>query len=275
MKNMIRILGLCKQEASTEELVKWASTPWEFFAMGNYPYASAYIPTTAGVSTNPLPPNPLNRACAILTRSSDDGEADKLASLRASVQFWYNTTGAERCFTILSDAVPQETCHGDYSFQRCAELAGPYQQGTRKDAFWPPLTVGESAFAQLCRERYGRDARTGAVAVEFGGNVRDTIAGMSNIIWSNGEFDPWSGYGVDCSRVDCPESVFSPYIKGGAQSSDLMFTDPMDTKELVEVRRMEYAQISSWIEARIIRYAGVKPQGPRSVVPKVNVVVAQ
>lgn len=264
-KKLRNILNICEDDQG--DLARWASTPWGFLAMGNYPYANAYIPTTAGVGSDPLPPNPLNAACAILTRSSDESATGLVQSLNEAVQMWYNASGTETCFrTAAADpkaGVYKQKCYGDYSFQRCAELAGPYQHGTYMDAFWPPLVVDKESLEKQCRDTYGMSPRIGAAAIEFGDSVADTVAGMSNIIWSNGEFDPWRPYGVNCNAVDCPASVFSPFIRGGAHSSDLMFSHPLDSGDLEEVRRVEYAHISSWIEAKTLRYAGVRPQNPR------------
>ena len=276
-KHLQHELGLCRLD-NKENVLKWAQSPWGFLAMGNYPYPNAYIPATAGVSTNPLPPNPLNAACAILTRSTDTDDKDLIASLRASLQSWYNGTGAEACFPVsVVDPVAgvhKGQCHGDFSFQRCAELGGPFQQGTKKDAFWPAMTVAESNLHTSCESKYGRAARVGAAAVEFGDSIIDTVAGMSNIIWSNGEFDPWAEYGVDCSQIDCPSSVFSPTIRGGAHSSDLMFSSPLDDGHVTEVRRMEYVHISSWIEAKALRHAGVRHMHLVNDFPNVKVVMA-
>jgi lysosomal Pro-X carboxypeptidase len=269
-------LGICKKDSG--DLTRWASSPWGFLAMGNYPYANAYIPTTAGVGSAPLPPNPLNAACAILTRSVDESDEALLGSVRDALQMWYNGTGTETCFHTAAAqpraGIRKSKCYGDYSFQRCAELAGPYQHGTSRDAFWPPLVVDEQSLTEQCLATYGMSPRIGAAAVEFGGSVRDTVAGMSNIIWSNGEFDPWRKYGVDCREVDCPASVFSPFVRGGAHSSDLMFAHPLDSSDLEEVRRVEYAHISSWIEAKTLRYAGVRPQNPRPTGAFPHVVLA-
>ena len=281
---MAKTLRFCKDtDTDSETVLRWATIPWGFFAMGNYPFPNAYIPTTAGIATHDIPANPLDSACAILLKSSDESDVGLLISLRDSLQFWYNNIGESKpCFsTKVAEPLAHhshEKCYGDYSFQRCAELGGPYQQGTKGDAFWPPKSVGETELRANCIERYGRDARVQTGTVEFGlGSVRDTVASMSNIVWSNGEYDPWGEYGVDCKHVDCPPSVLSPFIEGGAHSSDLMFSNPLDSAQLIEVRRMEYAQISSWIEARILRYSGVRSQNtrPSGKLPSVHVVPAQ
>jgi hypothetical protein len=180
------------------------------------------------------------------------------------MQMWYNNTGNEKCFRLTAADTTASNSSGDYSFQRCAELGGPYSQGGSKDAFIPHIDMTEKKLTAQCMQKYGRDARIGTGAVEFGRSVRDTVASMSNIIWSNGEFDPWAEYGVKCDSkgLRCPMSVFSPYIQGGAHSSDLMFSHPLDSQNVIDVRRMETAHISSWIEAKVLRYSGIEPQTP-------------
>jgi lysosomal Pro-X carboxypeptidase len=258
-KDIRRKLGLC-ETPSRDDISLWANQPWGFLAMGSYPFANNYIPMTAGVGSSPLPANPLTDACGVLTRSSDVSDDGLLDSFRDSIQIWYNNTGDRDCFHIDRD----RTGDSQFMFLRCADLGGPYRQGTNQDAFAPPMSIGPMELSQMCEHSYGHPARIGEGAVEFGLTKLDTVAGMSNIIWSNGELDPWKEYGVACGSegVRCPSSVISPVINGGAHSSDMLFSHPLDSENLTNVRRLESAHISSWIEAKLLRYAGVEPQDP-------------
>ena len=112
-------------------------------------------------------------------------------------------------------------------------------------------------------------------SVEFGNDVH-AIAAMSNIVWSNGDLDPWSQFGLtSCDdKYDCPTSVLSPMMAGAAFAVDLKFADPLDSSELVSTRRLETAHISSWIEARLLRSAKIEPQHPGANLPNVNVLIA-
>ena len=258
-KYVKRKLGLCETPAR-DEINLWANQPWGFLAMGNYPFPNNYIPMTAGVGSNSLPANPLTNACGVLTRSSDTSDDALLNSFRESVQIWYNNTGNRQCFPIDTDRAGDN----QFLYLRCADLGGPYTQGTNQDAFAPPMSIGPMDLNHICKKNLGHFAKIGEGAVEFGSTKLDTVAGMSNIIWSNGELDPWKEYGVACGKdgMRCPSSVISPVVTGGAHSSDLLFSHPLDSEDLTNVRRLESAHISSWIEAKLLRYAGVEPQDP-------------
>ena len=66
----------------------------------------------------------------------------------------------------------------------------------------------------------------------------------SNIVFSNGLLDPWSGTGV---LEDVSESVVALTLKEGAHHLDLMFSTPDDPEELKEIRKMELMYIAQWI----------------------------
>ena len=202
------------------DVLNWAARPWGYLAMRNYPYA-----------TDNLPPNPLISACAILTRhASDVSDLGILNSLAASLKDVHQ----EHTEDVWAESVNIEAVLGNDKFRKKHE--------TNLDT-------------------------------EFGiSNPVDTIAAMSNTIWSNGELDPWGTYaGVHCvgdddappsgvALYDCPVSVLAPTVPGGVHGSDFQFTNPLDSSELTNIRRLETAHISAWIEAKTLRYAHVEPQ---------------
>jgi len=265
-------LGLC-EIPTVDQMSLWANQPWGFLAMANYPFPNNYVPMTAGVGSNPLPANPLTDACAALTRSSDTSEDSLLESFRESVQSWYNNTRTEKCFHVKRQQVRDE----QFMYLRCSDLGGPYTQGTSMDAFFPRMNIASDDLDKMCQTDVGQTARIGEGAIEFGMTRIDVVAGMTNIIWSNGELDPWADYGVACgaSGIKCPPSVISPQIPNGAHSSDLLFSHPLDSEVLTNVRRLESAHISSWIESKVLRYAEVEPQNPFATGVLPNVVVSQ
>ena len=73
------------------------------------------------------------------------------------------------------------------------------------------------------------------------------IADGSNIIFSNGAYDPWSRGGV----LKSPNpSMHAINVPSGAHHIDLMFSDPADPADVSAVRAHEMDIIHGWIEAR-------------------------
>jgi hypothetical protein len=67
----------------------------------------------------------------------------------------------------------------------------------------------------------------------------------SNIIFSNGDLDPWTVGGV-YRNVSGWDSI-SLLIKNAAHHLDLRSDDPNDTPEIKDARNIERAWIKKWI----------------------------
>ena len=83
---------------------------------------------------------------------------------------------------------------------------------------------------QHCNRTFGVEPRPDWIATEFGGT-----AGASNIVFSNGLYDPWSSGGV---LQNVSESVVAVIIPEGAHHLDLMFSHPSDPESVKVARRI-------------------------------------
>jgi hypothetical protein len=63
-------------------------------------------------------------------------------------------------------------------------------------------------------------------------------------VYSNGEYDPWRGGGVQKSLSPSLNAV---YIAKGAHHLDLRAPNPADPISVIEAREFEEAQILRWI----------------------------
>jgi lysosomal Pro-X carboxypeptidase len=70
------------------------------------------------------------------------------------------------------------------------------------------------------------------------------IADASNIIFSNGAYDPWSPGGV---HTKLNPSIHPILIPSGAHHIDLMFSDPADPPDVTNVRQTELKIIKGWL----------------------------
>ena len=111
------------------------------------------------------------------------------------------------------------------------------------DMFWSRPS-NESAVAKHCAAKYGVGERSSWVASSssFGGSVEG--GGASNIIFSNGEYDPWRSGGV---LTNLSDTLVAIEVAQGAHHLDLFFSEPEDPPSLSAVRDAEVAIIKGWL----------------------------
>jgi hypothetical protein len=87
----------------------------------------------------------------------------------------------------------------------------------------------------------------GWATLSFGSSPAQWRRGASNIVWSNGELDPWAGGGV---KANVSASLVAITIPKAAHHLDLMFSDQGDTSAVKEARDFEMAHVRRWIKER-------------------------
>jgi dipeptidyl-peptidase-2 len=73
----------------------------------------------------------------------------------------------------------------------------------------------------------------------------DHLKASSNIIFSNGDLDPWHGSGV---TENIGSSIYALLIKDSAHHLDLRAPDPRDPDSVVQARLTEMNIIRGWIK---------------------------
>mmetsp|Transcript_8763 Transcript_8763/g.15057 ORF Transcript_8763/g.15057 Transcript_8763/m.15057 type:complete len:159 (+) Transcript_8763:3-479(+) len=156
-------------------------------AMGNYPYPSSYILNGNGE----LPAFPMRVACESLAAEGMEGDA-LLASLRDAAGVFYNYTHALGCYDYAKGVNPDTQANGEFwDFQFCTEMFMPMARDGVSDMFFPQPFDQEAAVRQ-CQQTWGVTPQPYWASINYGGK---NILAASNIIWSNGDLDPWSGGG--------------------------------------------------------------------------------
>ena len=134
------------------------------------------------------------------------------------------------------------------------------QGATLEDELGPVGTVGAGCAPPPGLAGYPKtsDPWSQWLDAYFGGK---SLEGYSNIIFSNGLLDPWSGAGVyDDMTVIQPGRYAGPWLRNissskdvsalilplGAHHLDLMFSDDNDPPEATYARRVEYDAIDRW-----------------------------
>ncbi len=141
--------------------------------------------------------------------------------------------------------------------------------GAGRDFYWPPShrrgatvgdVVGPHALAPGCKLRgglYGAPLRSdpwSAWLDAYYGGLR--IGDHTNIVWSNGLLDPWSGGGVYppsggidgpmVQNVSADGSQIALLIEDGAHHLDLFWADPRDPPSVLQARAIEEEMIRRW-----------------------------
>ncbi|TYZ57507.1 hypothetical protein PybrP1_004350 [[Pythium] brassicae (nom. inval.)] len=266
-QELMRALRVCesnplRSEADVAAVVNAVVDAYGNLAMGNYPYPSSYM--TSGASV--LPAYPMRAACEHL--KDDFREADStalLAALRESVGVFLNSTKRETCFfpavtptTIVSENDNNGSDNDDseraeriaainakgnfYSYIECAELYAPFSRDGVRDAF-PAAAVDLTGDDAACFAQWQVRIRPDWAVTEFGG--LKALRATSNIVLSNGDYDPWSAIGVAESVSD--SVVYLP-IASGAHHLDLFFSHPLDPLAVTQARAVEKQHIRRWID---------------------------
>ena len=81
------------------------------------------------------------------------------------------------------------------------------------------------------------------------GNGEQIVKSTHNIIFSDGEKDPWRVGGVPSNAIDIGDgSVLHILIEGGAHHQDLRYTSSKDPATVTAAKKVELGLIMSWIE---------------------------
>eukprot|EP00744_Colponema_vietnamica_P003205 GILI01004948.1.p1 GENE.GILI01004948.1~~GILI01004948.1.p1 ORF type:complete len:533 (+),score=164.47 GILI01004948.1:109-1707(+) len=236
------------------------------FAMGSYPYPSAYMLMGGG---GELPAYPMRQACSFLSQPFPSGANDDKTALYTAfgqaMLIYYEAAGSVSCINVNQD-VNEATQIVDYlwGYLACTDmLMIQTQSGNlnlpngKGDMLYPlPFNLAESE--EYCQQTYGVYPSANWVTVSFGG--RQLIETATNIIFNNGELDPWRFGGF---VEDAPNKAkFNPknnvaLVKNAGHHMELMFSNPADSQtNVADVRKLILSEIQQWISEK----AGTVPQ---------------
>ena len=121
----------------------------------------------------------------------------------------------------------------------------PQGDGPAQSCFtW--INWDQYAHTDDCVSNYGLNPQYDWALDYFGGrNPGADFEDSSNIIWSNGDIDPWSGGGI---LTNVTSANIALVIKDGAHHYDLRGDHADDTWSVKEARAIEFANIRRWIE---------------------------
>ncbi|KAL5012313.1 hypothetical protein ScPMuIL_010864 [Solemya velum] len=239
LQNISKIFHLCKPLSTQDDymhMLAWIRNSFTFLAMLDYPYPASFM--------GDLPANPVNVAC------DDIGNAtDVVSGLAKATELYYNgTAGTLQCFDIFTEYVPCADPTGcgtgpagiSWDYQACTEL--PTVNGSNgKSDFFPVLPFTPEMRDDYCQKTWGVSPRRDWGAVQF---WTENLQAASNIVFSNGDLDPWRDGGV--LKTTNP-NIQVAIVKGGAHHLDLRGHNAKDPIGVVAVREIEKQFIRKWV----------------------------
>ncbi|CAN1777414.1 Lysosomal Pro-X carboxypeptidase [Linum perenne] len=229
---LTKTFNFCRELKSTGDLVNWLESAYSYLAMVDYPYPSSFM--------MPLPGHPIREVCRKIDGSPKGSSI--LERIFAGVSIYYNYTGTVSCFELDDDP------HGldGWNWQACTEMVMP-MSSDKETSMFPPYDFSYSDFRDDCWRRFRVLPRPKWVTTEFGGHdIRTALATFgSNMIFSNGLLDPWSGGSV---LQNISETIVALVTQEGAHHIDLRPSTPKDPDWLIQQRETEMKFIQGWID---------------------------
>lgn len=231
-KKLSSELLLCdpiKTEADLDKFFDYLEDVYGSLAMVNYPYSNDFL--------SPLPGYPVRQFCSYLQNlQTGDSLFD---SMKKAINVYFNFTGTATCLNYNS-AFDPATVGGDaWDIQTCNQMVLP--MCNTPDTMFRVKEWNFKKEAEKCMNKFHIEPKLNDITMRYGGrNLRDT----SNIIFSNGLLDPWSGGGV--LQTDNPK-IYIIIIPEGAHHLDLRSSNPKDPASVIQAREQESKIIGQWI----------------------------
>jgi lysosomal Pro-X carboxypeptidase len=219
-------------------LAFWAKSAFDYLAMGNFPYPSSYIMNGQSI----LPAFPVRVACGYLKKDfSPEDKSGLLKALANGIGVYYNSTADKECYDLNPPSNESALDDNFWNYLYCSELYMPSSVNGVDDMFWS-IPWNLTADTESCMAQWNVTLRPKWAVTQFGG--RKGLRAASNIVLSNGNYDPWSGTGILDTISD---SVVAIKVEGGAHHLDLFFSHKLDPFSLKQVRQQEKEHMWKWV----------------------------
>lgn len=255
------IFNTCDSIESADDLENMylhLSNGYLYMAMTDYPNPANFL--------EPMPGYPVNESVKPFadidtldeyqrknpssgSNTDSDGLSDRelslMEALANSTNIYFNYTGQYAC-TNLSDTEGTGSLDGfGWNVLACNEMFMP--TGFGEDSMFIPLAIDYDANTRYCQETFGLTPDYDWALRYFGGfNITRDFMALTNIVFSNGELDPWRAGGLN-SNVSVDGSAIALYIEGGAHHLDLRTPEDADPPLITQARDIEMTHIKKWI----------------------------
>lgn len=207
----------------------WLNDLYQNLAMVNYPYANSFLA--------PVPAHPVREACKFLNKTFRSND-ELLEGIYQAISVFQNYTGQTQCNDLSKGSGTLDASGWDY--QSCNEMVMPMCSDGVNDMFYKD-DWDLRKYRAKCEKDFHVTPDVDKAVLMFGGRK---ISAASNIIFSNGDLDPWSSGGVLHTISD---SLIAVYMEGAAHHLDLRASNPDDPESVVKARTLEKKYITKWL----------------------------
>ncbi|XP_030382918.1 lysosomal Pro-X carboxypeptidase [Scaptodrosophila lebanonensis] len=234
-KQIADAFHLCDPIKSSDDLTKFLDYLEEVYynlAMANYPYNSSFLA--------PMPAYPVRQVCFYL-KDLHENDADLLNAISSALAVYTNYTASVKCLDYKDVNKGSSADSFGWNIQVCNQMVMPFCANSSDTMFrTKPWNFKETV--DNCIKNYGLTPRPYDIIMRYGGK---NLNAASNIIFSNGLLDPWSGGGVLQAPNDLIQVIIIPE---GAHHLDLRESNPADPPSVLDARAKEAIIIARWIE---------------------------
>uniref|UniRef100_A0A8C6XB07 Prolylcarboxypeptidase n=1 Tax=Naja naja TaxID=35670 RepID=A0A8C6XB07_NAJNA len=210
LSHTFRLCSPLKTKTDVINFREWLRGTWIYVAMVDYPYEAAFL--------QPLPAWPVK-----VTKSK--------------------VTGIRALSSLVSHATHDEDGVGLGLPLNSLSLLLPLPYSAQPDFALPQFPPQPTEpFSQECFKAWGVRPRPSWIPTFYGGK---NISAHSNIIFSNGGLDPWSGGGVTKNITDTLVAIMIPE---GAHHLDLRSNSPFDPTSVLQARLLEVHYMKLWLQ---------------------------
>ena len=247
-----------RSELDAEKLLFYVNGGLSTMAMVDYPFAANFV--------TPMPANPVAYACnATRFLSASSSDSALIAGLNTAVNVFVNFSSQLQCHNISKELLassPLTSRHyfssppaglGDitrpWNYQACTELIlEPLTSDG--DGFFVPLPSQVPSVVAACKRLFpGIQARPKWMLETFGDGIQ-IVKTTRNIIFSDGEKDPWRVGGVpNNASLIGDGSVRHILIENGAHHQDLRYSDSRNPIEVEQAKKLETDIIKRWVSS--------------------------
>ncbi|XP_054580661.1 lysosomal Pro-X carboxypeptidase isoform X2 [Eptesicus fuscus] len=172
-------------------------------------------------------------------KNSNLSDRELLQNIFQALNVYYNYSGQARCLNMSETSTSSLGSLG-WSYQACTEMVMPFCTNGIDDMFEPHLW-DLKAFSDDCFKQWGVKPRPSWITSMYGGK---NISSHTNIIFSNGDLDPWSGGGV---TKNITNTLVAIVIPEGAHHLDLRANNAFDPMTVLLARSLEVKYMKQWI----------------------------
>uniref|UniRef100_A0A0M3J3K8 Putative serine protease pcp-1 (inferred by orthology to a C. elegans protein) n=1 Tax=Anisakis simplex TaxID=6269 RepID=A0A0M3J3K8_ANISI len=228
-------------------LIYFIREAFEYFAMVDYPYRTSFL--------QPLPGWPVQAACNLVKEQypkPPKEDEDLVKYLYIISNLYYNSTGHETTNCVISKVCGDPATNGlgsdalGWPWQSCTELVMEIcAEGGKNDFFWDECKEADGVLnmvKRFCLKTFEDIGYTEKFLFENDAPIEYGLefAAASNIVFTNGNLDPWSVGGVFEDTPGVKEAakngVYTFFITNGAHHLDIRQPNTCDPESVKNAR---------------------------------------